>query len=131
LEEEFPRKRFYRIGEVSRLTGVAPHVLRYWESEGKVLRPNRRRSRQRLYRLLDIELIMEIKRLVEEEKLTLPAVRHKLRQHPWSPPHPASPAVPPFTPEILEGLKTIRQELLELRALVSEGGGGLEEEEEF
>ena len=45
-----PAKRYFTIGEVSELCGVKPHVLRYWESRGKILRPNRRKSRHRIYR---------------------------------------------------------------------------------
>jgi hypothetical protein len=44
VEEDFSRKAFYTIGEVSRITGVKTHVLRYWESQGKLLKPNRRGS---------------------------------------------------------------------------------------
>ena len=53
MEEEFPRKEFYTIGEVSRLTGVPTHMLRYWETRGKLLKPQRRRSRHRVYRFSD------------------------------------------------------------------------------
>ncbi len=118
MEEEISRKRFYRIGEVSRITGVRPHVLRYWEDRGKVLRPNRKLSRQRLYRVPDIQLIFEIKRLVEEEKLTLPAVRRQLdQQSPWSRrPGPLDPAKIPT--EVIQMLQGIREELLALRELV-------------
>ena len=42
---QLPDKLYFKIGEVSRITGVKPHVLRYWESQGKIIRPNRRRSR--------------------------------------------------------------------------------------
>ena len=117
MEEEFSRKRFYRIGEVSRITGVRPHVLRYWEDRGKVLRPNRKLSRQRLYRVPDIQLILEIKRLVEEEKLTLPAVRRQLDQGPWSQrPRPLTPEKIPT--EIIQLLQGIREELLALREML-------------
>ncbi len=87
MEEDTPRKAFYTIGEVSRLTGVRPHVLRYWEEQGKLLKPSRRPSRHRLYRPADIQLIFEIKRLREEEKLSLAAMRRQ-----FQPPAPAPPA---------------------------------------
>lgn len=71
-------KRLYRIGEVSRLTGVNPHVLRYWERELPQLAPNRTLSRQRYYRPDDIERIRLIKRLLVEERYTLDGVRRIL-----------------------------------------------------
>ena len=119
VEEDFPRKAFYSIGEVSRITGVRTHVLRYWESQGKILRPNRRQSRHRLYRPQDIQLIFEIKRLREEEKLSLTAMRrqmnHKPEQH-RLPPRPLSPA--PVDHQVLTLLKSIRDELLALKELL-------------
>ena len=74
-------KKLFRIGEVSRLTGVNPHVLRYWESEFQILAPNRRLSKQRLYRQVDIDLILTIKQLLEVEKYTLSGVKHYLAEH--------------------------------------------------
>ena len=63
----FVDKIYYRIGEVGRITGVKPHVLRYWESEFKEIRPLKSRSLQRLYRKKDLELIFQIKQLLYEE----------------------------------------------------------------
>ena len=74
-------KKLFRIGEVSRLTGVNPHVLRYWESEFQILAPNRRLSKQRLYRQADIDLILTIKHLLEVEKYTLSGVKQYLAEH--------------------------------------------------
>ena len=82
MEEEIPRKAFYSIGEVSRITGVHTHVLRYWEDQGKLLKPSRRRSRHRIYRPADIQLVLEIKRLREEEKLSLAAMRRQMKYKP-------------------------------------------------
>jgi DNA-binding transcriptional MerR regulator len=118
VEEEFPPKQFYTIGEVSRLTGVKTHVLRYWESQGKLLKPSRRSSRQhRLYRPVDIQLIFEIKRLREEEKLTVAAMRRQMRYQPDQlhllPPPLALPENPLKTL-----LRAIREELLALKELL-------------
>jgi DNA-binding transcriptional MerR regulator len=73
-------KRFFRIGEVSRIIGVEPYVLRYWESEFPHLRPQRADTNQRTYRKTDLETIMEIKRLLYEEKLTIEGARQRLKQ---------------------------------------------------
>jgi DNA-binding transcriptional MerR regulator len=73
-------KRFFRIGEVSRIIGVEPYVLRYWESEFPQIRPVRADTNQRTYQKRDLELILEIKRLLYEEKLTIEGARQRLKQ---------------------------------------------------
>ena len=73
-------KRYYRIGEVSRLTGVKAHVLRYWESEFRWMAPAKSRSQQRLYRHRDIEVILLLKRLLHEERFTIAGARKRLRE---------------------------------------------------
>jgi DNA-binding transcriptional MerR regulator len=118
LHEEIPKKQYYTIGEVSRITGVRAHVLRYWESQGKILHPVRRRSRHRLYRPADIQLIFEIKRLREEEKLTLPAMRRQLQGQQLSrgfQPKTPSPAAGYEVRQLLQG---IREELEALKELL-------------
>jgi DNA-binding transcriptional MerR regulator len=120
FEAELSPKRFYTIGEVSRITGVRPHVLRYWETQGKILRPYRKTSRHRLYRTTDIQLIFEIKRLRDEEKLTLAAMRRQLQSHDRPPMPPQQARLPLQTPEN-EGvalLRTIRDELRALKDLL-------------
>jgi DNA-binding transcriptional MerR regulator len=120
VEEDIPRKAFYTIGEVSRITGVNTHVLRYWEIQGKLLKPSRRGSRHRQYRPADIQLIFEIKRLRDEEKLSLAAMRcqmnHKPEDHRLTPPRPLPPAA--LDHQVLTLLKTIRDELLALKELL-------------
>lgn len=73
-------KRYFRIGEVSRILGVEPYVLRYWEGEFPQIRPNRADTNQRIYQKKDLEIIMEIKRLLYEEKLTIEGARQRLKQ---------------------------------------------------
>ncbi len=73
-------KRYYRIGEVSRITGVKPYVLRYWESEFRWMSPQKSRSKQRLYRRKDIEMILLIRRLLHEERYTIAGARKRLRE---------------------------------------------------
>ena len=63
-------KLYYRIGEVSGITGVKPYVLRYWESEFRWMAPQKSRSKQRLYRRKDIEMILLIRRLLHEQRYT-------------------------------------------------------------
>jgi DNA-binding transcriptional MerR regulator len=118
VEEDIPRKAFYTIGEVSRITGVHPHVLRYWEDRGKLLKPGRRRSRHRLYRPDDIRLIFEIKRLRDEEKLSLAAMRKQLHPRP-QPPRQVWPAsIPTPQNEVKSLLQAIRDDLLALKEML-------------
>ena len=71
---------YYRIGEVSRITALKPHVLRYWESEFKIIRPHKEGSLQRLYRRKDLELILKIKKLLYEEGFTIAGAKKKIRE---------------------------------------------------
>ena len=78
--DEAASKRYFRIGEVSRITGVKAHVLRYWESEFRWMAPAKSRSQQRLYRQRDIEVIRLLKRLLHEERFTIAGARKRLRE---------------------------------------------------
>ncbi|KPK25406.1 MAG: MerR family transcriptional regulator [Desulfobacterales bacterium SG8_35_2] len=75
-----PDKLYFRIGEVKKITGVEPHVLRYWESEFKIIRPQRASSKQRLYRRVDVENILTIKKLLYEDGYTVPGARKLLTE---------------------------------------------------
>jgi len=80
IDPSIPEKLYYKIGEVSQITGVEPYVLRYWESEFKIVTPLRTNSKQRLYRKRDLELILEIKKLLYEEKFTIAGAKKKMRR---------------------------------------------------
>ncbi len=71
-------KLYYVISEVSRMTGLEPYVLRYWEKEFSMLKPRKNRGGTRLYTAKDIELINRIKHLRTNEKLTIAGARTKL-----------------------------------------------------
>lgn len=71
---------YYRIGEVSRITGIKPHVLRYWESEFKMIKPYKGSSLQRLYRKKDLDIIFKIKKLLYEEGFTIAGAKKKIRE---------------------------------------------------
>jgi len=73
-----PDKLFYKIGEVSKIVGVEPYVLRYWESEFPFLKPRKSRSGQRVYVKKTIELILEVKKLLYDERYTIEGVRKRL-----------------------------------------------------
>jgi DNA-binding transcriptional MerR regulator len=72
-------ERYYRIGEVSRITEVRPFVLRYWEEEFPLLQPVKGHQGYRLYRQQDVDLVMKIKRLLYDEGFTIAGARRHLR----------------------------------------------------
>ena len=75
-----PDKLFFKIGEVADLASVEQHVLRYWEDEIDALKPAKNISGQRLYQKKDVELVLEIKRLLYEEKFTIAGAKSKLKR---------------------------------------------------
>lgn len=79
---EIPDKLYFRIGEVSRLSGIKPYVLRFWESEFPALGPKKSGTGQRLYRRKDVELVFQIKRLLYEQRYTIEGARKMLNGEP-------------------------------------------------
>lgn len=73
-----PDRLYFKIGDVSRICGVETYVLRFWESQFPQLKPNKSGTGQRLYRRRDVELALEIKRLVHGEGYTLAGARQAL-----------------------------------------------------
>ena len=73
-----PQKYFYTIGDVCKVTGTKPHILRYWESQFKLLRPARRYSGHRKYTQEDIDLIHRIRYLILERKFTLAGAKKEI-----------------------------------------------------
>jgi DNA-binding transcriptional MerR regulator len=76
--EEIPDKLYFRIGEVSRLAGIKPYVLRFWETEFPGLGPKKSGTGHRLYRRKDVELVLEIKRLLYDKRFTIEGARKAL-----------------------------------------------------
>jgi len=93
---QIPDKLYYKIGEVAKYTGIKTHVLRYWETEFKAIRPNKSRSNQRLYRKQDVELILRLKDLLYNQGFTIAGARKKLREK------PEDVAVPDSTAPVME-----------------------------
>jgi DNA-binding transcriptional MerR regulator len=107
-EVKRPEKLYYRIGEVSAITGVPSYVLRFWEGEFPTIKPRRTETGQRLYRLEDIERIRVIKDLLHRQKFTIRGARRVLKQQ-------ESPA----PTDLSLKLKGIRRDLLAIRELLS------------
>ncbi|UCF82226.1 MAG: MerR family transcriptional regulator [Desulfobacteraceae bacterium] len=73
-------KRYFRIGEASRIIGVEPYVLRYWESEFSQIRPERADSNQRTYQRQDLENLLKVKKLLYEDRMTIEGAKRRLKQ---------------------------------------------------
>jgi DNA-binding transcriptional MerR regulator len=101
-------KRYFRIGEVSRIIGVEPYVLRYWESEFPQIRPSRADSKQRTYQRKDLEIIIEIKKLLYDEKMTIEGAKQRLTVMKRS---GFTPTIDPK--DFIRGLKKELQDILE------------------
>lgn len=70
-------KLFYKIGEISEIAGIEPHVLRYWESEFSFLKPRKNKTGQRVYTRKDLDIVLQIKGLLYKEKYTIAGVKKK------------------------------------------------------
>ena len=80
--QEIPDKLYFRIGEVAKLAGVKQYVLRFWESEFPGLGPKKSGTGHRLYRRKDVEMVLEIKRLLYEKRYTIEGARQWLDDRP-------------------------------------------------
>jgi DNA-binding transcriptional MerR regulator len=75
-----PVKLYYRIGEVSQIVGVEPHVLRYWESEFRSIRPQKSRKGQRIYSRRDVDKLLKVRELLYTQGFTIAGARKRLRE---------------------------------------------------
>ena len=94
LAPEIPDKLYFRIGEVARLAGIKPYVLRFWETEFPSLGPKKSGTGHRLYRRKEVELVLEIKRLLYEKRFTIEGAR-KFLETPGGPGPGAATAAKP------------------------------------
>ena len=110
---ELPDKLYFKIGEVAKIVGVKPYVLRYWETEFSIIRPGKTRSQHRLYRRRDVEALLEIKRLLHNERYTIEGAKRRLKT-PAKVASSASAEPRPQLPLPL-GERTYRNALMRLR----------------
>ena len=110
---EIPDKRYFRIGEVSALTGLETYVLRYWETEFPEIKPVRSRAGQRLYRKQDIETVFEIKEILYDKRFTIAGAKQYLKARHQAA-HLGNDDPQPIS------LKQLREELVAIRNLLSE-----------
>ena len=107
-EMKGPEKLYYRIGEVSAITGVPSYVLRFWEGEFPSIKPRRTESGQRLYRPADVERIRIIKDLLHRQKYTIRGARRFLKRQET-----------PSTVDWQSEFSAIRRELAAIRKLLT------------
>jgi DNA-binding transcriptional MerR regulator len=100
-------KLYYRIGEVSDIVGVQPHVLRYWETEFRSIRPQKSSKGQRVYSRRDVEKLLRVKDLLKNQGFTIAGARKRLSE--------PSEAAQPEPVEVEVGAKNMRRVLLGLR----------------
>lgn len=109
-DDEVPVKLYYRIGEVSEIVGVEPHVLRYWETEFRSIRPQKSRKGQRIYSRRDVDRLLKVKDLLYTHGFTIAGARRRLRE---------VGAEPPSEGEV-RSAQRLRGTLLDLRSDVVE-----------
>jgi DNA-binding transcriptional MerR regulator len=114
VESPAAEKLYYRIGEVEQVTGVPAYVLRYWESEFKLLRPKKNPAGQRIYRQRDVDLVRRIRQLLYEERLTLEGAKKRLAQEARR--RPVQLELGLREAAYAETLRRVRARLLALRA---------------
>lgn len=119
-----PDRLYFKIGDVARICGVETYVLRFWETQFPQLKPNKSGTGQRLYRRRDVELALDIKRLVHDEGFTLAGARQALdhgtrrREPEIVAPQPAK--APVKTPDaVAAAIGHARAELRELATLLA------------
>jgi len=114
----FPEKEYYSISEVCEMTGLKSHVLRYWESQFKILSPAKNRAGNRAYRKNDIQIIQLIKHLLYTEMYTIEGAQRKLAQLKRM--GKKGTDALPGSEKNQEVLQNIRRELLQLKELIKE-----------
>lgn len=116
-----PAKLYFRIGEVARIVDVEPHVLRYWETEFRSIRPRKSGRGQRIYTRKDVEALLKVRELLYSHRFTIEGARKRLREGGIEPLESA-PAQ-----EDRGDVRRAREELIELRgevvAFLEELGG--------
>lgn len=114
-----PDKLFFRIGEVSQLVGVEPYVLRYWESEFPGLSPKKSNTGQRMFRRKDVEMLLNIKHLLYNEKFTIEGARKVLKTAKQSEEKPRGAGTQEELFPIDDPLPEIRRELADILKMLT------------
>ncbi len=120
-----PDRLYFKIGDVARICKIEPYVLRFWESQFPQLKPNKSGTGHRLYRKRDVEIAVEIKRLVYGEGYTLSGARQALGQARRAEPKAAAPPPAPAATtakkrdKVVEVISRARVELREIAGILA------------
>ncbi|WPU64021.1 MerR family transcriptional regulator [Peredibacter starrii] len=77
-----PNKSNFKFQELTPITGVKPYVIRYWETEFPEIAPFDSEGGQKIYARKDVEAILRIKKLLFEEKLSIPEAKARMQAAP-------------------------------------------------
>jgi DNA-binding transcriptional MerR regulator len=116
LSRELAEKPFFKIGEVAKLVGLKPHVIRYWETEFPSLAPKKSPSGQRIYVKADIEAIVEIKTLLYNERYTISGAKQLLAR----PKDDVSGSPPETKTACVQALTSLKECVCELLKLLEQ-----------
>jgi DNA-binding transcriptional MerR regulator len=119
---EPPVKLYYRIGEVANIVGVEPHVLRYWETEFRSIRPQKSKKGQRVYSRRDVEKLLRVKDLLYAQGFTIAGARKRLRERGEEPREAADPSER-AAGTLRQALVDVRKDVSEMLAELDDGGG--------
>ncbi|HYP76704.1 MAG TPA: MerR family transcriptional regulator [Polyangiaceae bacterium] len=123
-DPQLPVKLYYRIGEVSEIVGVEPHVLRYWETEFRSIRPQKSRKGQRIYSRRDVDKLLKVKELLYSHGFTIAGARKRLREGGAEPEQAvaAPPEVKRPGAQLRAALGEIRRDIVALLAELENSG---------
>jgi len=116
-EVVIPDKLYFRIGEVSRLCGLPSYVLRFWETEFTQLKPSKSGTGQRMYRKIDVENVLRVKKLLYDQGFTIAGARQQLKAETKRKQTPLPFAVPPASGR--GELRQVRQGLREILGILN------------
>lgn len=113
MEHDFKNKDYYKIGEVSKISGVKEYIIRYWVSELPNLKPIITPTGYRLFKKKDLETILLLKKFIYEEGFTLSGAKRKLQEK-------NTELFQDDEQDLKKIINVIKQELLALRKMLSE-----------
>jgi DNA-binding transcriptional MerR regulator len=108
---QLPDKLYFRIGEVAEIVGVEPHVLRYWETEFRSIKPEKSRKGQRVYSRKDVDTLLKVKDLLYGHRYTIAGAKRKLRGDGVEPIDESDPALKEIR-ALRTGLEQLRSEIV-------------------
>jgi len=114
VDAGIPDKLYFKIGEVARLTSLRPSILRYWETEFSALQPQKSRTGQRLYSRKELDIVVDIKRLLYVEKLTIEGARRVLSRR-VTRAGDSEAAADPQNTDILQVIREVKDDLKKIR----------------